>query len=109
MELSSIFVGINGNVFCLDRVTGHTVWAAELKGSNYVTLLLDGDLLFAGTRGEVYCLRASTGEILWKNEMPGQGLGLLSIASATGASNPDPAEEERRRQAAAARAAASAR
>jgi outer membrane protein assembly factor BamB len=55
------------------------VWSASLKGSDYVTLLLDGDLLLAATRGEVFCLQAATGSILWNNNLPGQGLGLASM------------------------------
>ena len=98
MDSSVVFVGMNGRAFCLDRVNGELVWEAKLKGTDYVTLLLDGDLLFAATRGVVFCLQAATGNLVWQNDMPGQGLGLASIATAAGASNPGPAEEERRRQ-----------
>jgi outer membrane protein assembly factor BamB len=98
MRSSAVFVGLNGQAFCLDRATGEVVWQAGLKGTDYVTVLLDGDLLFAATRGEIFCLHAATGDLVWRNKMPGQGLGLVSIASAAGSSNPGPAEEERRRQ-----------
>ena len=69
MDSSVIFIGIRGSVHCLDRRTGQGVWSAALKGSDFVTLLLDGDRLFAGTRGEVYCLDAATGRELWHNEI----------------------------------------
>jgi outer membrane protein assembly factor BamB len=105
MDSSVVFVGIRGSVHCLNRQSGQTVWSARLKGSDYVTVLLDGELLLAATRGEVFCLQAATGKLLWHNDLPGQGLGLASIATATGSSNPGPGEEERRRKAAAAAAA----
>jgi len=106
MNSSVIFIGIHGNVHCLDRATGQARWSATLKGSEFVTVLLDGDLVLAATRGEVFCLQAATGNLLWKNDLPGQGFGLASIATAAGASNPGPGEEQRRRDAAAASSAA---
>lgn len=98
MDTSVVFVGLNGRAFCLDRATGQLVWEAKLKGTDFVTLLVDGDLLFAATRGEIFCLHAATGNLLWQNDMPGQGLELASIATASGSSKPGPAEEERRRR-----------
>lgn len=106
MVSSVIFIGIHGNVFCLDRMTGREIWSAGLKGSDFVTLLPDGDLLLAATHGEVFCLQAATGKILWHNEMPGQGWGIVSFATASGASSPGQMAEELRRQQAAAAASA---
>jgi outer membrane protein assembly factor BamB len=107
MSPSVIFAGMHGRAFCLDRMSGQIVWSTNLKGSDFVTLLLDGDLLLAATHGEVFGLQAATGKILWHNEMPGQGLGLVSFATTAGASSPGPAAEELARQAAAAAAATS--
>jgi glucose dehydrogenase len=107
MAPSVIFIGMHGRTFCLDRASGQIVWSANLKGSDFVTLLLDGDLLLAATHGEVWGLQAATGKVLWHNEMPSQGLGLVSIATAAGASSPGPSAEELARQAAAAAAATS--
>jgi len=84
MDSSVIFVGIRGSAICLDRATGQEIWSASFKGTDSVTLLLDGDRLFAASRGEVYCLDAATGRELWHNGMSGQGYGLASIASAAG-------------------------
>src|SRR5262249_11002969 len=98
MQSSAVFVGMNGKAFCLDRVSGEVVWQTGLKGTDYVTVLLDGDLLFAATRGEIFCWRAARGRLVWRNKMRGQGLGLVSIATAAGSSNSGPAEGERRRQ-----------
>jgi outer membrane protein assembly factor BamB len=108
MASAVVFVGIHGGVFCLNRTTGQAVWSASLKGSDFVTLLLDGELLLAGTRGEVFCLDAATGQVRWHNDMPGQGLGLITLASARGASNPTPPAEKHRRDDAAAAGATSA-
>src|ERR1700681_3613337 len=98
MSSSAIFIGIRGRVVCLDRMTGQEVWSASLKGSDFVTLLPDGELLLAATRGEVFCLQAATGKLLWQNNMPGQGLGLASIATAASASSSTPQAEEQRRR-----------
>lgn len=108
MSSSSIFIGMRGRAFCLDRVTGQIVWSTNLKGSDFVTLLLDGELLLAATHGEVFGMQAATGKVLWHNEMPGQGFGLISLATAAGASSPGPSAEDLVRQAAAASAATSA-
>ena len=75
----------------------------SLTGSGFVTLLVDEDLLLAATRGEVFGVEATTGRILWQNKMPGQGYGLASIATATGASNAALMAEEQKRQQAAGR------
>ena len=103
-----VFVGMHGSVFCLNRMTGQVVWSTGLRGSDFVTLLLDGELLLAGTRGEVFCLDAATGSLRWHNDMPGQGLGLITIATAYGASNPTPPSEQHRRDDAAAAGATAA-
>jgi outer membrane protein assembly factor BamB len=88
MSPSNIFVGIKGNVLCLDRKTGQVLWESGLRGTDFVTLLADGDIVLAATRGEISCLEAATGNVLWRNNLPGQGYGLASIATATGATNP---------------------
>jgi outer membrane protein assembly factor BamB len=98
MVPSVVFVGIHGNVFCLDRLSGKEVWSTALTGSSFVTLLVDGDVIFAATSGEVFCLETSTGKVLWHNKMPGQGLGLVSVATANGASNPTSAAAETQQQ-----------
>ena len=88
MGPSNIFVGIKGNILCLDRKTGQMLWERSLKGTDFVTLLVDGDIVLAGTNGEISCLDAATGKILWHNNLPGQGRGLMSIATATGTGSP---------------------
>ena len=105
MASSAIFLGVNGNVICVDRTTGEIVWAADLKGTDFVNLVLDGDLLIATTRGEAYGLDPVTGEIRWHNELKGQGRGLVTIASGAGVALSMPLAEKRRRDQQAASAA----
>ncbi len=80
-----VFVGFNAKVAALDRRTGEIIWRwSAPKGSGYVSLLLDGDSLFAAVNGYTYCLDPRSGQQLWLNPMKGFGLGVTSIATATG-------------------------
>src|SRR5437764_5275860 len=100
-----IYIGLNGTVLALDRESGETIWRADLKGSDFVNVVLqDGDL-FAASRGELYRLNPATGDILWRNKLPGLGLGIVTVAG--GAQTPAAADKKRRDQAAAGAAAAS--
>jgi outer membrane protein assembly factor BamB len=106
-----LFVGIKDTVIALDDRTGMEVWRAELKRSDYVSVLWDGAALFATNSGEVWRLDPQTGQVLWHNELKGLGRGLVSVASSrtpSGASATDVAQEKRRRDAAQAAAAAAA-
>ncbi len=103
---SSIFLGIHGGVIALDRATGQTLWKAPLKGSDFVTVLLDNDRILAATKGAVFCLDPTTGQILWRNDLPGEGWGIVTIATASGSSNSVPLAEQKRRQDAAAASSA---
>jgi outer membrane protein assembly factor BamB len=95
-----VFLGIRGSVVAMDRTSGSRTWETKLKGSDFVTLLVDGSRVLAGTQGEVYCLDAGTGEILWQDGLKGYGYGLMSIATASGTSAPTElaAEHQRRQQ-----------
>ena len=102
------YIGIHGTVLCLDRSSGRELWRSELKGSDFVNVILDGGDLFASTRGEIFCLDPATGRVRWNNPLKGLGRGLLSIATAE--ARPDTAallaEHMRQEEAAAAAAAA---
>lgn len=75
-----LYIGTHGNVIAVDRTTGDTLWKTELKGSEFVdVMIVDGDLI-AASKGRVYRLDAATGEILWRNDLPGMGWGIVSIA-----------------------------
>jgi outer membrane protein assembly factor BamB len=79
-----IYLGIKGSVIALSPETGEILWTAHLTGGDFVTLHKDGDLLLAATKGEIFCLNSETGEIRWRNKLPGMGLGIVTIATASG-------------------------
>jgi outer membrane protein assembly factor BamB len=76
-----IFVGIKSSVVALDAESGNAIWEMKLVGSDFVTVLWDGQALFAGNRGEVMRLDPRNGSILWHNRMKGYGMGVVSLAS----------------------------
>ncbi len=104
-----IFIGIKGSVIALNRATGEQVWATHLKGSSFVTVVLEDGMVLASCNGEVFCLDPLNGNGRWHNRLAGFGTGLASIASLQ---NPRPgvdasmAETDRRDQEAAAGGAA---
>jgi outer membrane protein assembly factor BamB len=102
MKSSAIFIGINGNVIAVDRATGQELWTTELKGSDFVNVILDDDCVLAATRGELYCLDPVTGLQRWHNELPGQGWGIASIATANGSTGMGPLRKKQLDQEAAA-------
>ena len=101
-----VIVGIKGTVLAIDRATGNTLWQADLKGSDFVSVSLEGNELFAASRGQVYRLDPATGNILWTNSLPGLGWGIVAIAADS--SGAAAAAEKRRADAAAAAGAAAA-
>jgi outer membrane protein assembly factor BamB len=75
-----MYIGICGSVLALDRVTGNELWRTDLKGADFVNVVVqDGDL-FATAKGVLFCLDAATGQIRWKNNLKGLGHGLITIA-----------------------------
>ncbi len=76
-----IFIGIKGTVVAVKRSTGDQVWATHLKGSDFVNVLLDRDVLLATCWGEIFCLDPLTGEGLWHNRLKGFGTGLATMAT----------------------------
>jgi outer membrane protein assembly factor BamB len=77
----NVFIGIKGAVIALDDRTGSEVWRADLRGSEFVTVLWDGTALFAATGGEVWRLDPKSGDAIWHNELKRLGRGLASLAS----------------------------
>ena len=57
MELSELmFIGIAGSIVALNRATGAQVWTTQLKGRDFVNVVLHEGRLLATTYGEVFCL-----------------------------------------------------
>ena len=102
---SAVIIGTRGTVLAVDRGSGETLWSTELKGSDFVdVMIVDGDL-FAASKGRLYRLDPATGSILWCNELPGLGWNIVSIAGTHAAGA---AEKVKRDQAAAAAASSGA-
>ncbi len=81
MSQNLVFIGIAGTVVALDRTTGTEVWRSQLKGNDFVNVVLqDGDL-YATAKGELFCLDPSTGDIRWQNPLKGLGWGFITIAT----------------------------
>src|SRR5690348_15717670 len=103
---NAIFIGIKGTVVALDRATGTELWRAELKGADFVNVVVDADNLYAATKGEIFCLDPASGQIRWHNRLQGLGWGLVTIGTPYG--GPVTAMEQKRRRDAQAAAAAGA-
>jgi outer membrane protein assembly factor BamB len=102
-----VFIGIKGSVIALNRFTGQQVWTTRLKGSDFVNVVLQNEVVLASCCGEIFCLNALTGKGLWHNPLKGFGRGLATIATEhTPGSSLAPvlAEEHRRDEEAAAAA-----
>ena len=104
-----VFIGIKGSVVALNHFTGQQAWATRLKGSDFVNVVLDDEVVLASCCGEIFCLNALTGKGLWHNPLKGFGTGLATIATDhdPGTGNALVLAEKHRRDAAASAAAAS--
>ncbi len=76
-----VFIGIKGSVVALNRATGQQVWATQLKGTEFVNVVLQDGAVLASCCGEIFCLDALTGVRMWHNPLKGFGLGLATIAT----------------------------
>ena len=108
-----IYVGVKNTVVAVDDRTGTEIWRRELVGSDFVTVLWDGEALIAANRGEVFRLDPQSGAVLWHNELKGLGRGLISLASsrggqASGGAHVAATKQKRNQEAAAAAAGAAA-
>ena len=95
-----IYVGIKKSVVALEDRTGAEVWRSELRSSDYVTVLWDGEALIAANAGEVWRLDPLTGAVIWHNDLKGFGRGMASLASSrnpTSSSDNASAAAKRRR------------
>jgi outer membrane protein assembly factor BamB len=106
--MNAVFLGVRGEVVALDRATGQELWSTKLAGGDFVNLVLDQDRIIATTKGKAFCLDTATGQLLWRNDLPGLGLGLVSIATASGSTPSGPSSQKRRNDAASTAGAAGA-
>jgi outer membrane protein assembly factor BamB len=96
--MKMIYLGIKGSMVAVDSATGQLVWETDLKGVDFVNVIIDGNNLFATTRGEIYCLDPQGGGIRWHNPLKGYGLGLVTIAADGVAPNTAVIAAEKRRR-----------
>lgn len=83
-----LFVGFNRRVAALDRRTGEILWSWKApKGTGYVSILPDGDLLFVSVHGYTYALDPTNGMEMWANPMSGFGVGVTCLATARSNTN----------------------
>jgi len=111
MKTKIVYLGIKGAVVAIDSATGRHLWVRELKGCDFVNVVLDGENLYAATHGEMFCLDPWSGVIRWHDPLKGRGWGLVSIAVEGVVANGAPvlaAEKHRRDQQAAADGAGAA-
>lgn len=84
----SLYVGIKNHVIALHHKDGSELWRTKLSGSDFTTVLWDGEALFAANNGEVYRLDPEGGAVIWHNKMKGLGLGVVSLARAGAPASP---------------------
>ena len=97
-----VYIGIKKAVVALDDQTGAEIWRAKLRGSDFVSVLWDGQALLAANSGEVWRLDPESGNVMWHNPLKGLGRGVVSLASSRRASATtaiEPAAAKRRRDA----------
>jgi outer membrane protein assembly factor BamB len=89
MHLSDlIFIGFNRRVAALRRGNGEILWQWKAPfGTQYVSLLLDRDILIVSVDGYTYALDPLTGQEIWMNKMLGFGTGVASLVSVHGSSS----------------------
>jgi len=54
MLSSMVFLGVHGSVIAVDRATGQQFWSVHLKGSGFVSILVDEVRVLAATHGEIF-------------------------------------------------------
>jgi len=87
-----ILIGVKHSVSAVSRADGLVLWTTKLPGglgSDFVTVVCDGERVFAHSSGQLFCLDLRNGRVLWTNELPGYGYGLASICIPGMASAPD--------------------
>jgi outer membrane protein assembly factor BamB len=76
-----VYIGVKGKVVAYDKYTGEELWRTHLRGSNFVSICVDDDIIIAHSEGHLFGLNKSNGEKKWENKMQGLGYGLASIST----------------------------
>ncbi len=79
--MNNLFVGIKGQVVCIDKQTGKEVWSTKLKGMSITNVIYNNKQIFAYASGHLFCLDADFGKVLWKNPLTGYGYGACIFAT----------------------------
>ena len=77
----SVYIGIRGSLICYDIISGKELWRTHLKGSGFVSIYIDDDIILAHTGGHLFGVKKSDGSQIWENKMKGLGYGLASIST----------------------------
>ena len=72
-----IFAGFNSRVVAMSRETGEVawIWKSPKSMSQYVAVMLDGDILIASVSGYMFGIDPLTGATIWHNPWRGTGVG----------------------------------
>lgn len=73
------YIGMRGDVIAIEKSTGRTLWHCSLKGSDYVMVAVDEDLILAYTGGHLFGVDRRRGIVLWENKLKGMGYGFATI------------------------------
>jgi outer membrane protein assembly factor BamB len=65
-------------LWCLDYLTGRTLWHAPTTGKGRATIVLDRDQIVVAKAGYVNCFDR-TGKHLWSNLLKGYGIGRVAL------------------------------
>ena len=106
LEAGSLLVGSQGNVWCLDPLSGGQKWHHPNKATGFDSIIADADVVLVGSGGHLWCLDLATGAARWHNGLRGFGTGNLGIATVRSSTHQDRARNEE--EAAAADAASAA-
>ena len=79
--MSNLYLGIQGHVVCIEKLTGKELWKTKLKGMSITNVFCDANNIYAYASGHLFCLEPAFGKIQWKNGLSGYGYGSCIFAS----------------------------
>jgi outer membrane protein assembly factor BamB len=78
-----LVVGLKGTLVAFEKNSGRRLWSTKLKSSmssEFVSVLVDDELVYAHTGGEIFCVDLFSGNGVWSDQLPGMGYGIASLA-----------------------------